>query len=86
MMDLLADSWVLMMIIFLICVIGLIFYRQGGRAGNTVFTSVEDFSVRTIFLNFTKGEGDLFFGFLIGMITFSLFVLGFTRWFSLMIG
>ena len=51
-----------------------------------MFTSAEDFSVRTIFLNFAKGECDLFFGFLIGMITFSLFVLGFTRWFSLMIG
>lgn len=86
MMELLTDSWVLMMIIFLFCVIGLIFYRQGGRGGNTVFTSAEDFSVRTIFLNFTKGEGDLFLGFLIGMIAFSLFVLGFTRWFSNMIG
>lgn len=86
MMDLLADSWVLMMIIFLFCVIGLIFYRQGGRGGATVFTSAEDFSLRTIFLNFQKGEGDLFFGFLIGMFTFSLFILGFTRWLSIMIG
>ncbi len=76
----------LMMIIFLICVIGLIFYRQSGRAANTVFTTAEDFSLRTIFLNFSKGEGDLFLGFLIGMISFSLFVLGFTRWFSIMIG
>ena len=76
----------LMMIVFLFCVIGLIFYRQSGRSGNTVFTTAEDFSLRTIFLNFSKGEGDLFLGFLIGMISFSLFVLGFTRWFSTMIG
>lgn len=86
MMDLLADSWVLTMIIFLICVVGLIFYRQSRGAGHSVFTSADDFSLRTIFLNFNKGEGDLFVGFLIGMVTFSLFVLGFTRWFSSMIG
>lgn len=82
MMDFLADSWVLAMIIWLICVIGLVFYRKSNQGRQTVFSSAEDFSVRTIFLNFKRGEADLFFGFLVGMTAFSLFILGLTRFIS----
>ena len=85
MMDFLADTWVLAMMIWLICVIGMVYYRQTGRGMRSTFTSADDFSVRTIFLNFQKGEGDLFFGFLLAMLSFSFFVLGFTHWFRTML-
>ena len=85
-MELLADAWVLNMVIWLLCVLGLVYYRQNMRRRQSTFTTAEDFSVRTIFFSFQKGEADLFIGFLVGMFAFSLFVLGITRWISNLLG
>jgi hypothetical protein len=79
-MDFLADSWVLWLIVCVLCLVGMVLYRQSRRNVTSSFTSAEDFSVRTIFFNLRKGEGDLFLGFLIAMFSFSLFVLGIVRW------
>ena len=86
MMEIWADSWVLSMVIWLLFALGMIYYRQNIRTQQITFTSAEDFSVRTIFFSFKKGEADLFFGFLVAMISFSLFVLGITRWIRTMLG
>lgn len=79
-MEFLADSWVLWFVLCVVCLVGMVLYRQGHRNVTTAFTSAEDFSVRTIFFNFSKGEADLFLGFVAAMISFSLFVAGLIRW------
>jgi hypothetical protein len=79
-MNFLADSWVLWLIISAVCLVGMVLYRQTRRNVTSTFTSAEDFSVRTIFFNLRKGEGDLFLGFVVAMLSFSLFVTGFLRW------
>ncbi len=79
-MDFIADTWILWLIITVVTMVGMSMYRQGHRSVTTTFTSAEDFSVKTIFFNIGKGEGDLFLGFLISIVSFSLFVLGIMRW------
>jgi hypothetical protein len=85
-MEFLADTWILWLIISVICLLGMVFYRQNRRGVITTFTSAEDFSVRTIFFSLRKGEADLFIGFLVAMVSFSLFVAGLMRWVSTIIG
>jgi uncharacterized membrane protein len=70
-MEFLADTWILWLIISVICLLGMIFYRQNRRGIITTFTSAEDFSVRTIFFSLRKGEA---------MVSFSLFLAGLVRW------
>ena len=79
-MEFLADSWVLWLIITVVMLVGMVFYRQSRRNVTSTFSSADDFSVRTIFFNMRRGEADLFLGFLVAMVTFSLFVLGIVRW------
>ena len=79
-MDFLADTWVLWLIVCIVSMLGMTMYRQGRRSVTTTFTSAEDFSVKTIFFNLSKGEGDLFLGFVIAIISFSLFLAGIMRW------
>lgn len=79
-MEFLADSWVLWLIITAVMLVGMVLYRQSRRNVTATFSSADDFSVRTIFFNLRRGEADLFLGFLVAMVTFSLFVLGALRW------
>lgn len=79
-MEFLADTWSLWLIITVGCLVGMLMYRQAHRNVTSTFTSAEDFSVRTIFFNFRKGEADLFIGFVVAMCSFALFVLGVMRW------
>ena len=79
-MDFLAETWVMWLIVSGVCLVGMVLYRQSRRNVTTTFTSAEDFSVRTIFFNCRKGEADLFLGFLVAMLSFSLFVAGIVRW------
>ena len=79
-MNFLADSWVLWLILSILCLVGMVLYRQSRRNMTSVFSSAEDFSVRTIFFNLRKGEADLFLGFVVAMVSFSMFVLGIVRW------
>lgn len=79
-MEFLADSWVLWLIICVLCLVGMVLYRHGHRNVTTAFTSAEDFSVQTIFFSLRKGEADLFVGFVVAMVSFSLFVAGVVRW------
>jgi preprotein translocase subunit SecG len=79
-MNFLADSWVLWFIITVLMLVGMVLYRHSRRNVTSTFSSADDFSVRTIFFNMRRGEADLFLGFLVAMISFSLFVLGVVRW------
>lgn len=82
-MDMLSDTWSLWMI-FTALVIGIsVFYRQSKKSNATVFTSAEDFTIRSTLFNVRKGEGDIFMGFLIAMVCFSLGAAGFVRWVSI---
>ena len=78
-MEFLADTWVLWTVLTAVSLGGMIFYRQNHKSIST-FTSSEDFSVRSVFLSFRKGEGDIFIGFMVAMISFSLAVAGIVRW------
>jgi len=84
-MEFLADTWVLWMIVTALCLVGMVLYRQSRRNVTTTFSSADDFSVRTIFFSLRKGEADLFLGFFVAMVSFSLFVLGIARWVQTML-
>lgn len=84
-MQFLADTWVAWLIVSGVFLGGMVVYRQSRRNVTSTFTSAEDFSVRTIFFNFRKGEADLFLGFVIAMISFSLAVAGAARWVQTML-
>jgi hypothetical protein len=79
-MEFLADTWVLWLVITVLCLVGMVLYRQSRRNVTTTFSSAEDFSVRSVFFSLRKGEADLFVGFVIAMLSFSLAVLGIARW------
>jgi hypothetical protein len=79
-MEVLANTWVLWLTLAALLVGGMVVYRQNRKAAGSLYTSSEDFSIHTILLNTRKGEGDIFVGFLLAMISFSLFVAGFVHW------
>ncbi len=84
-MELLADTWVLWLIVCIATLVAMVFFRQN-RRNIATFSTAEDFSVGTIFLNLRKGEADLFLGFLVAIVSFSLFVAGLLRWVPSMLG
>lgn len=84
-MGFLADTWVLWIIVCAVMLVGMVLYRQSRRNVTMTFSSADDFSVRTIFFNLRRGEADLFLGFLVAMITFSLAVLGIVRWVQIIV-
>ena len=84
-MELLADTWVLWLIVCIATLVAMVFFRQS-RRNITTFSTAEDFSVTTIFFNIRKGEDDLFLGFLVAIVSFSLFLAGLLRWVPSMLG
>ena len=84
-MELLADTWVLWLIVCIATLVAMVFFRQN-RRNIATFSTAEDFSVGTIFLNLRKGEADLFLGFLVAIVSFSLSVAGLLRWVPSMLG
>ena len=79
-MEFLADSWILWLMLTVVCMVGMSLYRQSHRNITSTYTSSEDFSVRTIFLSTKKGDADLFLGYVVAMVSFSLFVAGILHW------
>ena len=75
-MSFLADTWVLWLILCILALVGMQMYRKQNSSLSSVFSSAEDFSVRTILFGFGKGEGDLFLGYMVAIVSFSLFVAG----------
>ena len=81
-MDLLADTWVMWLVISFVSLGAVYFYRQTRRneSESGSLATAEDFSIRAILFGFRKGEGDLFVGYVIGMVTFSMALAGVVRW------
>ena len=84
-MEFLANTWVLWLMVSAAALVGMVIYRQTRRNITMTFTSAADFSVRTIFFNFRKGEADLFLGFVAAMVSFSLSMVGLARWVQTML-
>ncbi len=81
-MDFLADTWVLWIILTVVC-LGLVYMSRQNRRFETGFiTSAEEFSIKTVLFGLKRGEGDLFLGYIAAMVFFSLFLTGITRWIS----
>jgi hypothetical protein len=79
-MEFLAITWLLWLALSALCVGAVLFYRRS-RKGNTNFIiTAEDLSVKTLMLDVRKGDGDIFLGYLLSMLFFSLFLAGFARW------
>ena len=79
-MDFLADTWVLWIILTIVCVALVLLNRQNRRFETGFITSADEFSIKTVLFGMRRGEGDLFVGYVLAIIFFSLFVTGFTRW------
>jgi hypothetical protein len=79
-MEFLADTWVLWIILTVIC-LGLVYLNRQNRRFETGFiTSAEEFSIKTVLFGLKRGEGDLFIGYIFAIIFFSLFLMGIVRW------
>ncbi len=79
-MEFLADTWVLWFILTVIC-LGLVDVNRQTRRFETGFiTSAEEFSIKTVLFGMKRGEGDLFLGYILAIIFFSLFLAGIVRW------
>ncbi len=79
-MAFLADSWVLWLVVAALLIGGLVFYRQNRRTVGSLYTSADDFAVHTILFNTTKGEGDVFIGYVLAIVSFSMALAGLVRW------
>ncbi len=79
-MEMLADSWMVWLILAVVVVMIVSFYRQSRSGEVHLITSADEFSIKTVLLNPRKGEGDLFIGFVLSMIFFCMSILGFLRW------
>lgn len=79
-MEFLALTWVLWLILSALCVGGVLFYRRSRKSQTNFLITAQDLSVKTLMLDVRKGDGDIFLGYLLSMMFFSLFLAGFARW------
>lgn len=81
-MNFLANTWVLWLILCALLMGGMVFHRQNRKTVGSLYTSAEDFSIRTILFGMRKGEGDIFLGYLLAIVFFSMTLAGLVRWFQ----
>ncbi|MBI3993258.1 MAG: hypothetical protein HY342_08285 [Candidatus Lambdaproteobacteria bacterium] len=80
-MEFLADTWVLWLIVSIVTLFAVTLYRGSrGQEPEGVMTTADDFSITNILFGVRKGEGDLFIGYMIAIVSFSLFLAGIMRW------
>ena len=80
-MNFLADTWVLWLIVTIVTMFAVTLYRSSrGQEPEGVMTTAADFSITNILFGVRKGEGDLFLGYMLAIISFSLFLAGILRW------
>ena len=79
-MEFLADTWIMWFILTLVCLGLVLLNRQNRRFETGFITSADEFSIKTVLFGMRRGEGDLFIGFVLAIIFFSLSVAGFVRW------
>jgi hypothetical protein len=78
-MEFLADTFILWLVLSGALVAATYFYRRSRKVEQGFFVTADDFSVRKIMLDVRKGEGDIFLGFLLSMVFFSMFLAGIVR-------
>jgi len=81
-MEFLAITWVLWLILSALCIGAVLFYRRTRKSQASFLITAQDLSVKTLMLDVRKGDGDIFLGYLLAMLFFSLFLAGFARWIS----
>ena len=79
-MEFLADTWIMWFILAVLCLGLVLFNRQNRRFETGFITSADEFSIKTVLFGLRRGEGELFIGYVLAIIFFSLFVVGFVRW------
>jgi len=79
-MELISISWLLWLILSGLCIGGVLFYRRTRKFQGSLLISAQDLSVKTLMLDVRKGDGDIFLGYLLAMLFFSLFLAGFSHW------
>jgi hypothetical protein len=79
-MEFLANTWIVWLALCVGCLGGVLLYRRGKRKETSFFVTAQDLSTRTLMLDIRKGDGDIFLGFLLSMVFFSLFVAGLVHW------
>lgn len=79
-MEFLGLTWLLWLILSALSIGGVLFYRRTRRSQTNMLISAQDFSVKTLMLDVRKGDGDIFLGFLLSMLFFSLFLVGIAHW------
>lgn len=79
-MDFLAITWVLWLILSALCIGAVLFYRRTRKSQTNLMITAQDLSVKTLMLDIRKGDGDIFLGYLLAMLFFSLFLAGLARW------
>lgn len=79
-MEFLADTWVMWFILTMLCLGLVLLNRQNRRFETGFITSADEFSIKTVLFGLRRGEGDLFIGYILAIVFFSLFLAGFVRW------
>jgi hypothetical protein len=79
-MEFLAITWILWLILSALSVGGVLFYRRTRKRQSSMLITAQDLSVKTLMLDVRKGDGDIFLGYLLSMVFFSLFLAGFAHW------
>jgi hypothetical protein len=85
-MDFLGITWLLWLILSGLCIGGVLFYRRSRKGASNLLISAQDLSVKTLMLDVRKGDGDIFLGYLLSMLFFSLFLAGIARWVRTLFG
>ncbi|MDH4120593.1 MAG: hypothetical protein OEV94_02680 [Deltaproteobacteria bacterium] len=81
-MSSIAETWFLWLALSG-AIIGLLYFLRENQksTGDVEMFTKEEFSVKTLLFGLKKGEGDIFIGYVLSIFFFSLFLMGFVRWF-----
>jgi hypothetical protein len=85
-MDFLGITWLLWFILSALSIGAVLFYRRSRKGQTSFLITAQDLSVKTLMLDVRKGDGDIFLGYLVSMVFFSLFLVGLARWMRGMFG
>ena len=86
-MNFLLSTWILWFIISMGCLVllGMLGKNRKTEVMSGMATTSEQFSMKTVFFSFRKGEADMFFTVLCATISFFLFSMGFVTEILLMV-
>ncbi|MDH4224843.1 MAG: hypothetical protein OEW12_04275 [Deltaproteobacteria bacterium] len=81
-MNSLAESWFVWLILTGVIIGLLIFIREGRHKSSEqdLFSTEKEFSLTNLLFGLKKGEGDIFMGYSLAIVFFSMFLAGLVRW------